>query len=426
MLGSAKGHRSSIRQVAWSPDDTRLLSASWDDTAKIWDLRMSEIVTLEGHTDSVDYASWSPDGLRVVTISWDNTARVWDAATGAEVFTLSGHTDWVRSAAWSPDGSQIVTVDGDGIARVWDSSTGAELLTLESRSGWAEHAAWSPDGTRILTDDDMWDAATGARLFTIFGSVSASAWRPDGKQIVTTGSQSATVWDAATGAELFTLTGHSELVQHAAWSPDGTRIVTASADGTARIFVTEIDGPGGLVERACARTVRNLTDWEWWKYVGDELYQTTCPNRPPQLDALGSLLSDAKGFASDGDLEKAERFVGHAVQLVVQASEPIVSNHVCWFGSIDGFAEIVLPACERSIELAGEADLPMYRDSRGLARALVGDYAGALEDFRVFVEWSKANDVYERLGAKREAWIADLEAGRNPFDEETLEALRDE
>ncbi|NIO70145.1 MAG: hypothetical protein GTN71_14240, partial [Anaerolineae bacterium] len=52
--------------------------------------------------------------------------------------------------------------------------------------------------------------------------------------------------------------------------------------------------------------------------------------------------------------------------------------------------------------------------------------SGAIEDFEFYVEWSKENDRYEQRGTKREAWIAELEAGRNPFDEATLEELRNE
>jgi WD40 repeat protein len=46
--------------------------------------------------------AWSPDGRRLATASWDQTAKVWDAASGQEVLTLRGHTDRVVSVAWSP------------------------------------------------------------------------------------------------------------------------------------------------------------------------------------------------------------------------------------------------------------------------------------------------------------------------------------
>jgi hypothetical protein len=63
-----------------------------------------------------------------------------------------------------------------------------------------------------------------------------------------------------------------------------------------------------------------------------------------------------------------------------------------------------------------------FRDSRGLARALTGAYGGAIEDFKFLVEWSRKSDLFNLLGSKRQAWIAELEKGRNPFDAATLEA----
>ena len=57
----------------------------------------------------VNSAVFSPDGSRVVTASRDKTARLWDAKTGAALATLSGHTDVVNSAVFSPDGGRVVT-----------------------------------------------------------------------------------------------------------------------------------------------------------------------------------------------------------------------------------------------------------------------------------------------------------------------------
>lgn len=96
-------------------------------------------------------------------------------------------------------------------------------------------------------------------------------------------------------------------------------------------------------------------------------------------------------------------------------------NSLCWYGSLLGQAAEVLAACDQAVEL--EPDSGSYRDSRGLARALTGDYPGAVEDFQFFIEWLKAIEQYEPGGYDREAWIAALEAGQNPFDQATLAAI---
>ena len=50
-----------------------------------------EIAVLEGHAGLVNSAAFSGDGKRVVTASWDNTARIWDAESGKEIAVLKGH-----------------------------------------------------------------------------------------------------------------------------------------------------------------------------------------------------------------------------------------------------------------------------------------------------------------------------------------------
>jgi WD40 repeat protein len=74
-------------------------------------------------------ASFSADSARIVTASWDKTARIWDAATGKEITVLRGHDDSVSSAAFSPDGMWIVTASWDKTARIWD----AHLLKMSTR-----------------------------------------------------------------------------------------------------------------------------------------------------------------------------------------------------------------------------------------------------------------------------------------------------
>jgi dipeptidyl aminopeptidase/acylaminoacyl peptidase len=65
-------------------------------------------------------AQFSPDGKRIVTASSDNTARVWDAESGQPLTEPLKHNGRVRSAQFSPDGRQIVTASEDYTAQVWD------------------------------------------------------------------------------------------------------------------------------------------------------------------------------------------------------------------------------------------------------------------------------------------------------------------
>jgi dipeptidyl aminopeptidase/acylaminoacyl peptidase len=67
---------------------------------------------------SLERRLFSPDGARIVTASADTTARVWDAATGKPIAALAGHDDSVNRAAFSPDGARVVTASDDKTARL--------------------------------------------------------------------------------------------------------------------------------------------------------------------------------------------------------------------------------------------------------------------------------------------------------------------
>ena len=99
-------------------------------------------------------------------------------------------------------------------------------------------------------------------------------------------------------------------------------------------------------------------------------------------------------------------------------------NSLCWDGSLAGFASDVMAACERAVAL--EPDDGQIRDSRGVARALTGDYPGAINDFQRFLEWGSKNGQSEESIRQRQEWIRMLQANQNPFNEELLKLLRDQ
>jgi WD40 repeat protein len=244
-----RGHTGLVITIEFSPDGKRLVTASNDTTARLWDAESGkEIAVLKGHTSTVLSAVFSPDGKRVVTASWDKTARLWDAASGKAIAELRGHTDAVLSAAFSPDGKRVVTASNDNTARLWAAVSGTEIAVLQGHAGAVVSAAFSPDGTRVVTASfdntaRLWDAESGKETAVLqghAGAVNSSAFSPDGTRVVTASwDGTARLWDAESGSETAVLQGHASWVNSAAFSPDGKRVATASNDTTARLWDAE-------------------------------------------------------------------------------------------------------------------------------------------------------------------------------------------
>ncbi|MDR3171886.1 MAG: caspase family protein [Treponema sp.] len=285
------GHSDLINSAAYSPDGSRILSCSWDETIKIWDaLSGRELKTLStpgntplcavwdaqglfiaagfwdgsitiwdmesetvyktflGHQVAVNSLAFSPDGQRLASASFDCTIKVWELETGTELHTLKGHTGSVHAVLYSPDGGRIYSGSSDGTLRIWDGETGRELgkpLGMDS----AVHAlTLSPDGARISSGSFngaimVWDARTGALLRTMRGNqyaINALAFNPEGSRIVS-GSIDKTVriWDPESGVLLKTLSGHQMPVMSVAWSPAGRRVLSGSIDKTTKEWDAE-------------------------------------------------------------------------------------------------------------------------------------------------------------------------------------------
>ena len=258
------GHDDIVSGAAFSPDGKRIVTASLDKTARVWDAATGQPIgePLKGHEDLVYSAAFSPDGKRIVTASWDKTARVWD--TGQPIGEpLRGHEGRVYSAAFSPDGKRVVTASLDKTARVWDAATGQPIgEPLKGHDGFVWRAAFSPDGKRIVTAS--WD-------------------------------KTARVWDAATGKPIGEpLKGHEGSLLSAAFSPDGKRIVTASSDKTARVCGTP-DRDGRRV-RPRRRPLRSDPDRRHHRPSGisrrgdgarGALPDDLAPPRPPRREIRG-------------------------------------------------------------------------------------------------------------------------------------------
>jgi eukaryotic-like serine/threonine-protein kinase len=237
----------------FSPDDARLVTATPDRNAKIWDVRTGRLlVSLVGHTNlGIHDARFSPDGRRIVTTGADNTFRLWNATTGAveEVIeATSPPSDTPHSgpgpmeARFSPDGSRLLTATATELF-VW-RTTREPLIHQYSTPDNPNAVRYSPDERTYVTanvDADVRDLATGelrTRLprIDVGGQWWDVVWHPSGRELALVGDRGAAMIVSPAGAIMRRLAGHRGIVNHVAYSPDATRLATACDDHFARIF----------------------------------------------------------------------------------------------------------------------------------------------------------------------------------------------
>ena len=173
-----------VASANFSPDGKHLVTASWDNSAKIWDAATGQaLAKLEGaHDGYVNCAVFSPVGNVVLTASDDHTAKLWDARKGQVDGTLAGHADRVRSAAFSADGKLAVTASADKTAS--DLGRRIRRTTLQVLKGHAWgvlSAEFSRDGQRVITGSEdntarIWDAADRRIAGRLKGHTAAVNW----------------------------------------------------------------------------------------------------------------------------------------------------------------------------------------------------------------------------------------------------------
>jgi len=282
-------HSNEVWDVRYSHNGHFLASSSKDGAIVLWDMRQAvpkALRTLNGHGSAVSLVAWSPDDSLLLSVSSDNSLKMWKVETGECLKTLTKHTEPIVSCAWFPDGKKfasggldknifIMDIEGQDIkninsARVNDlvvSNDGKTLIVicqekklrffdLESltetyiqQSDAVTSLAMSNDGKYLLVnvcsnEIHLWNLKTKTLKQRYRGHkqtrfVVRSTFLGANNAFIASGSEDSEVylWHRKSGKLLSVLEGHAGTVNAVAATPhDITRFVSCSDDRTIRVW----------------------------------------------------------------------------------------------------------------------------------------------------------------------------------------------
>ncbi|MCC7388553.1 MAG: WD40 repeat domain-containing protein [Phycisphaerales bacterium] len=239
-LSSWEAHPGSTCHAAnFSADGSRLITCSWDKTARVWAMPSHEPIATLDAGDGVYFATLSPDGALAATAG--DELLLWTVAGTTITARVAVENAAPRRAAFSPDGKTIASGWSDGSARLHDAHTGEQLALFEPDDSAIETVAFSPDGSRLISGDgsgsvrmfsvadarELWACDTGDR------AVNHVAMHADRIAVAT---DHLLLLDAARGGPVLERTPLEDALWHLSWSPDGATLAVCSTNGTAAVL----------------------------------------------------------------------------------------------------------------------------------------------------------------------------------------------
>lgn len=249
-----EAHEGSVGAVAWSRDGETLVTGGEDGWIRFWDPRSGKQRSVpEGHGRAIESVSFSPDGTRIASASAD-AIRIWDAATGHPLMKLRGH-GVVRSASFSPSGSMLATSEVGASVRLLDLATDKAMWVWKLPES-PEAVRFSPDGVHLVSAGSdpqvcVWDVVQGRETLRLSGSGDRALSVAVSQDLIATGGKegSLQVWGRTSGEPKWRRVDHRTPIQSLSFSSDGRLLASAGEDGM--LILSEASTGSAVLNTSC-------------------------------------------------------------------------------------------------------------------------------------------------------------------------------
>lgn len=445
----------SVASVVFSENSQYIAAVSNDRTAQVVDVSTGEVVGFVEHSSEIMGVAFSPDSRIFATYGKDRVAQLIQT-DGEQPINSIAHEDDITGIAFSEDSQYVATGSANGVVKLLKADTGEEITVIAHENAinflTFNHSSntlitSSVDASLYVTEISDTDFEVQDVCDRLDENLSVSTWKKY----------------MGTPLEDYTLTCEN--------APVDISLLTEAGSLVEREKEKEAQSLLKRIQKIAPKTdlyphsldVETEIDFviDVWK-VNRLIKDGTQAAQSKKIEKAAESFKAAQNvipgvdlntatFSVDTDPEEIAKSI--AARSIIKektldsSSNPSVSriqgilvnyqrakeldpdadisssqwDRICWLGSLNRVYEEVMTACDRAI--SQEPDYIGWRDSRGIARALKGDRAGAIEDFQAYINW---NGSPPRRKEQRQQWVSRLQNGENPFTEALLKELREE
>lgn len=117
----------------------------------VWSRRGDRPATeLNAHSTTIRDLAFSPDDARMASVAWDGLAIVWDTRSWQPAASWVAHEEYARAVAFHPTRQVLATGGGDTQLKLWDLTVPGRLLGAITLDGHVEGIAFHPQGEQLV------------------------------------------------------------------------------------------------------------------------------------------------------------------------------------------------------------------------------------------------------------------------------------